>query len=201
MIGFFKINDPLRIGFAFVLLWLIRIPVFVFDFPMLKPELTWFLIGEKINDGWVMYKDLDANTGVFSSLVYAAANFVAGRSHFFLFIISSLLVFLQAIMFNISLNVNGMLKEKSFVPALIYIILSSLFVDFYTLSPPMMATTFLILALGVMFNQLKQSRLDSSFFMIGFHTGIATLFYSPAFLFVILFLFAVLLYLLYYMGI
>ena len=154
-----------------------------------------FLIGEKINEGWMMYKDLDANTGFFSSLVYSITSFIGGRSHMLLFVISTVLVFIQAIILNISLNVNGVLKEKSFVPALIYIVLSSMFVDFYTLSPPMMATTFLILALGTMFSQMKNSRADASFFMIGFHVGLATMFYSPSFLFVILFLFGVLLYL------
>ena len=84
MIGIFKINDPIRLGLLFLLLVVIRLPFLMYDLPTLKPELLWFLIGEKINDGWVMYQDLDDNTGVLSALVYSIINSIAGRSVSFL---------------------------------------------------------------------------------------------------------------------
>lgn len=177
-----------------VLLVLVRTPLFFLDFPLLRPELSWFLIGEKINDGWVMYKDLDDNTGVFSSLVYAFVDMITGRSTAAYHIINILIVFAQAILLNFTINENNLLKTKTYVPALLYVVSASIFFDFYTLSPPMMATTFLILSLRYLFQQMKQIKMDSSVYMMGFYIGLAGLFYTPAILFIFLILFSVLLY-------
>ena len=194
MIGYFKINDPIRLAMILVLLIVIRVPLFFFDFPWLRPELSWVLIGEKINDGWVMYKDLDDNTGVLSSMVYAFIDFVSGRSRVLYHILNIVIVFLQAYFLNYVINENNLLKTKTHVPALMYVVSSTIFFDFYTLSPPMMATTFLILALKYLFQQMKQQNKDSSIYMMGFYIGIAGLFYPPAILFIVLILFSVLLY-------
>ena len=194
MIGFFKINDPIRLGMILVLLLLVRIPLFVLDFPLLRPELSWFLIGEKINDGWVMYKGLDDNTGVFAAMMYAFVDFIAGRSTSVFHCINLLIVFSQAILLNFTINENNLLKTKTYVPALLYVVSASVFLDFYTLSPPMMATTFLIISLRYLFQQMKQEKKDSSVYMMGFYIGVAGLFYTPAILFILLFLFSVLLY-------
>lgn len=194
MIGFFKINDPIRLAMILVLLVLVRIPLYFLDFPLLRPELSWFLIGEKINEGWVMYKDLDDNTGVFSAMVYAFVDLIAGRSTTVYHILNIGIVFIQAIVLNMTINENNLLKSKTYVPALLYVVSSSIFFDFYTLSPPMMATTFLILSLRYLFQQMKQQKRDSSVYMMGFYIGLAGLFYTPAILFIFLILFSVLLY-------
>ena len=177
-----------------VLLLFVRIPLFVLEFPLLRPELSWFLIGEKINDGWVMYKDLDDNTGVFSALVYGFVDLVAGRSTSFYHIVNVFVVFVQAILLNFTINENSLLKSKTYVPALLYVVSASIFFDFYTLSPPMMATTFLIISLRYLFQQMKQQKKDASVYMMGCYVGVAALFYTPAILFIFLILFSVLLY-------
>ena len=177
-----------------ILLVLVRMPLFLLDFPLLRPELSWFLIGEKINQGWVMYKDLDDNTGVCSALIYAFVDLIAGRSTAVYHALNIGIVFLQAIVLNFTINENNLLKSKTYVPALLYVVSASLFFDFYTLSPPMMATTFLILSLRYLFQQMKQQKRDSSVYMMGFYIGIAGLFYTPAILFIFLILFSVLLY-------
>jgi hypothetical protein len=194
LIGFFKIYDPIRLVMILVLLLLVRVPLLLFDFPLLRPELSWFLIGEKINDGWVMYKGVDDNTGVLSSIVYAFVNFVAGRSTALFDTINIIVVFIQAILLNFTINENNLLKTKTYVPALLYVVVTTIFFDFYTLSPPMMATTFLIISLRYLFQQMKQQKKDSSVFMMGFYVGVAGLFYTPAILFIFLLLFSVLLY-------
>lgn len=194
MIGIFKINDPIRLGLLFLLLVVIRLPFLMYDLPTLKPELLWFLIGEKINDGWVMYQDLDDNTGVLSALVYSIVNSIAGRSVSFLNWISLVLVFLQAITFNFFLNELNVVKERSLLPALLYVICSSIFIDFYTLSPPLIATTFLILALRYLFILMKQERKEASGFLMGMYIGISVLCYTSSFVYILFFLFSMLLF-------
>ncbi len=194
MIGFFKINDPIRLAMILVLLFIVRIPLVLLDFPLLRPELSWFLIGEKINDGWVMYKDLDDNTGVFSAMIYGFVDLIAGRSTAVFQGLNIFIVFVQAILLNYTINENNLLKSKTYVPALLYVVSASIFFDFYTLSPPMMATTFLIISLRYLFQQMKQQKKDSSVYMMGFYIGVAGLFYTPAILFIFLLLFSVLLY-------
>ncbi len=178
----------------FILLVIIRIPLFFLDFPLLRPELSWFLIGEKINDGWMLYKELDDNTGVLSAFVYAFVDWLAGRSTTLYHTLNIVIVFIQAILLNSIINKNSLLNSKTYVPALLYVVTSSVFFDFYTLSPPMMATTFLILALGHLFQQMKQQDKDPAIYKMGLYIGLAGLFYTPATLFIFLLLFSILVY-------
>ncbi len=161
---------------------------------MLKPELTWFLLGEKINDGWMMYRDLDDNTGVLSSFMYAILENVAGRSSTLLFWMSLILVFVQAVTFNTILISLNVVRDKTLIPALMYVICSSIFIDFYTLSPPLMATTFLLFALRYLFLQMNKERTDSAMFLMGFFVGVSVLFYPSSFVLILFFLFCALLY-------
>lgn len=141
-----------------------------------------------------MYKDLDDNTGLFSSLVYSFVDLIAGRSQTVFQLLNLIIVFAQALILNFTINENNLLKTKSYIPALLYVFSSTIFFDFYTLSPPMLATTFLLFALRYLFIQMKQHKKDSSVYMMGFYIGIASLFYPPAVLFIFLILFCVLLY-------
>ena len=179
MISFFKYQDPLRFSMILIILIIIRLPALIYGYPLLIPELTWQLIGEKMSDGFVLYRDIWTATEPFSAGVYYFLDILFGKSQFMLQFFSLLLVFIQAAIFNFVLSINNLYPERTYVPALLYVIFSSLFFEFYTLSPPMLGMTFIIMAMHFVFFQIRTSEDDENIFYTGNLIAIASLFYFP----------------------
>ena len=131
MIQFFKINDPLRIAYFFLVALAIRTIAIIWVVPLLTPEFQWMLLGEKLSDGLMLYSVLEDHTAVLSGFFYWLMHELFGRSHIAHLVISSILIFFQAIIFNLAINKSDLFNEKSYVPGFIYIIVTSLYVDFY----------------------------------------------------------------------
>ncbi len=180
MISFFRVNDPLRLLTVLFLLFLFRLPVFIAGFDLLSSELSWMIIGEKLNEGFTMYKDIQSNLGFLSALMYKTIDSLFGRSQLAYHILATTFIGVQAISINGHFNKNDVIREKGYVPAFFYILLSFAFVDFYTLSPVLMSLTFLIPALGQVLSVMKDGGSETSVLKIGIYTGLASLFYLPS---------------------
>ncbi|MBX2843878.1 MAG: hypothetical protein KTR26_19050 [Flammeovirgaceae bacterium] len=168
----------------FVLL-LLRLPMIINGFPLIIPELGWMMVGEKLGDGGRMYVDIWENISPLSAGIYWLIDLVFGKSQLAYQIISFLLVLIQAIIFNQALIKTGVYKEKTYLPALLYVIFMSISFDFLTLSPVLMATTYLILVVRNLF-RFDNEAIDQDIFKTGFYVGIATLLYIPSVLFLIM---------------
>ncbi len=168
------------------LLLVLRIPVFFSQSTEIVPQLNWMLVGEKINAGNLIYRDFDENLSFASAIVYAGIDLLFGRSQLAYQIVAMVLLFLQSMLFTFGLNRLDVLKDKSYLPALFFILLGSAFYDLYTLTPIMMATTFLIPAFIRLLQLLKFGNQQQGIFMVGIYIGIATLFYFPVITFFLL---------------
>ena len=194
MISFFKYQDPLRFILIFLLLLLIRLPAFLFEYPVIIPELIWDLTGQKLAEGGVMYRDVRESLGPLAAGTYYLINLIFNNTHIAYQVLSLLLVFIQAFLFNFILNVNNLFSERSFVPGLLYVVFSTLFFDFFTLSPVMLGITFIILAFHFVFLLIRIGDRDEEIFYTGALTGIAALFHFPFFIFLLLIIFVFLLF-------
>lgn len=194
MISFFKYQDPLRFTLIFLLLLLIRLPVFILDLPVIIPELIWDITGQKLAEGGIMYRDIKESLGPLSAGTYFLINLIFTDTHMAYMVLSLILVFLQATLLNFIINVNNMFPDRSFVPGLLYIIFSSLFFDFFTLSPILLGITFIILAFHFVFLLIRAGDRDEETFYTGALVGIATLFHFPLFVFLLLITFVFLLF-------
>jgi hypothetical protein len=94
-------------------------------------------------------------------------------------VIALLLVMGQAAYFNASAQRRQLFSEKTSVPGLLYVVCMSLFFDFFTLSPVLMGTFFLLFAMDSAFAHLSRDTDTDEAFAIGFYIGVATLFYLP----------------------
>jgi hypothetical protein len=101
-------------------------------------------------------------------------------------VLSGILCFVQALLVNGIINSNKILPRKSYVGGLFVIIFSSLFKEGLLLSPASLALTFLILFISRLFSLFKKDKPNSEIFDIGFFIAVATLFYFPSILFIIL---------------
>lgn len=182
MLSLFRINDPYRILGILFLLLLIRLPYFIFGQDLTVIELNWMLIGEKLADGGVMYLDVWDDTAPLSAGFFWLIDLVFGRSPLAHHIISLILVWVQAAIFNNLLLSNKAYNENTYVPALVYALLMNLFFDFYSLSPLLISQTFILLAINNIFRRIDNKTHDQFFLNTGIFMGLAALFYLPAIL-------------------
>ena len=181
MLAFFKTNDPYRLLGVFLLLLIIRVPMFISDVPFILPELKWMLIGERLGTGdFIMYKDLWDYTAPLSALVYKWLFIFFGKTRIPYFILSILLVVIQAGIFNNVMLRNKAYNSSSYVPALIYMVFMNAFFDFLTLSPVLLSITFVLLAMSNLFKRMDNQTRDELFISTGFYLGVATMFYLPS---------------------
>ncbi len=194
MVSFFRINDPVRIFGVLLLMIAFWIPVHVFAPESLLIEQEWMLLGEKMAGGDVLYMDIQTNMPPLSASVYWLLYNLFGKSSLVYQILALILVFTQAMVFNFMMDRTDVLKERSYIPSLLYITFSFIYTDMLTLSPLLLSMTFVLIALRELLYLLKHGNNDQGVFRVGFYVGIATLFYFPSGLFLIMVVFSYLFY-------
>ena len=155
MLKFFRLYDPYRLLASAISLILIRLTWFIGQNPIALPDLHHSLIGERLGDGFILYAELKTNTAPLSALIYYLLDFFFGRSILAYYVLSVVLIFLQAIILNGIFANNRVFRETSNYPALAYILFANAFFGFATLSPIVIALLFLLLALQKLFSILQ----------------------------------------------
>lgn len=176
MINFFKISQLLTVIIAFLLLTVISLPIITNTAPLIVPELKWMLVGERMGEGFMMYKQIWSDVSPLSGFVYWILDLLFGRSQLSYQILALVVIILQGLYFNYSLQKHQLYPEKSNLPLLLYVLCMGLSFDFFTLSPMLMGTTFLLLALDGLFSHINDEASNDEVFSIGFYIGIATIF-------------------------
>ncbi len=190
MLRFFKTNAFYQIFSLIILILLVRLPLILFNIPLLNPELKWQLAGEQLAAGNLLYVDVLDNIGPFSGLIYSVIHYFMGRSTTSFHVIAFFITTIQIFYFTLLTHKKGLFKERNYVPGLILIMFYSLSFDFYTLSPALMGTTFLLFAFGSLLTQIEHFGATDEVFEIGVYLGIAFLFYPPLLIFFLWILFS-----------
>lgn len=153
------------------------------------------VVGERLNEGVLLYVNLWDETGPLAALVYGFIDLVFGRSALSFRIFGLIIFFIQAAYFNISLLRHKILTENNYVPALVYAVLGMLVFNQITLSPTLMGLSFIVPAFDNLFFHIQaRKKFDKQLVNIGILTGIASLFYAPFVWFMVIWLFALLIY-------
>ncbi|MBT0812011.1 hypothetical protein KIH41_12045 [Litoribacter ruber] len=180
MLSFFKVNDPFRIAGILVILLILRVPYLLMDIPLLTPELMWMLTGERMSQGYHMYLDIIDDNGPFSAGVYWLIDLAFGRSLLAYHIIAGLIIIFQIVYINHLFIRYRAFSDTTYLPALVMGVLFHLSFDFLTLSPALLGTMFLVLALGKVFSlTLLSEDSTESVLMVGVFGGIAACFHFP----------------------
>lgn len=194
MLNFFRGYSSLHL-FGLVLFFIvIRIPFFLYESPILIPELGWMLVGEQMSKGFILYKDIWDNVSPLAGAVYWGMDLLFGRSQFAYHCVALAISLFQIIYFNYIFVSRDMFPERSVIPGAIYAILLSISFDMATLSPMLLSTTFLLLALGGMVRVVAKRQATSEAFEMGIYIGTAVLFYLPSGLFFFWVIFSLLFY-------
>lgn len=94
-------------------------------------------------------------------------------------IIAILLLYVQALVLNQMVRSYGIDDQVGKLPGLLFLLITSCFRDFHTLSPYIIANSFIIIALLQAFETYKRKSCYPNIFNIGFWLGIAALCHFP----------------------
>ena len=101
------------------------------------------------------------------------------------------LLFIQALRLNVVLNRYDVHPERGYVAALTYLLVGSISTDLDALSPLLLGNTFVVFALSALLPTAREDYDNRRLFRAGFLIGLGALCYLPLSLFVVMGLFAV----------
>jgi hypothetical protein len=182
LLRFFKINDPYRLVAIFLIAFAIKIPFFTNDSAYFDMQ-HWLLIGEAMKSGH-MYVDIFDSLSPLAATTYWLIVLVFGKSTLVLQILGTLLLVIQAIIFNNLTISNKVYEQNTYLPAFVYLILASSHYALSVFSPVQMAMTFILLAFSKLLSHVEfRAKRDEQIMSIGLLIGLAMLFYLPFILF------------------
>lgn len=100
-------------------------------------------------------------------------------------ILTIVLVLFQAIQINRLTSLNRLTSENSLFPGLFYVLFASFILEFIPMSAPLLANLFIISMIMEVFKQTRNIHLHIDMFNVGFWIGLASLFYLPYILYLI----------------
>ncbi len=178
MLRIFKINDPYRLIIVLLFLLAVQVPFFFSELFITVPEIEWQVLGNKLTEGETLYVDVYHTTGILSSIVYRVLAEFFPDNYLVYRIFALVLIFFQALLFNIILLQYKAYNQNTYVPAAIYAILMMGIPDMAVLTPHLMSLTFILLAFDLVFRHIEGRRKqDWIVLQIGIYLAIASLFY------------------------
>ncbi|GHA65044.1 hypothetical protein [Pontibacter akesuensis] len=169
-----------------------QLPLVLWGIPGTAPELLHMLVGQRMADGYQMYREIYDNTAPLTAMVLWLVDVLAGRSFLAYRLTAMGLLLLQALLLNYNLNRHNVYVSQNYLPALLYLVLGSLSFEFNMLTPLLIGNTFLILSLPYIVTLNREGYDNNRLFVGGFMLGLAALSYLPLAMFLVVGMFAVL---------
>lgn len=175
MLRYFRINDPYRLLSLLVIMILASLPVWI-DLPgVTAQEIKDMVVGERVANK-ILYADLIDRTPPLLAVVDGLVDLLFGRSLVARHILALALLFFQAAYFGILLINNRAYNENTYVPSLIAGLLFFFSFDVVSLTPELLASTLLLLALNNIFKEIEfRVDRDSILLNLGIFIGLASL--------------------------
>ncbi|MFN8247075.1 MAG: hypothetical protein U0T56_11905 [Ferruginibacter sp.] len=164
MTGTFKANNPIN---SFLLLaygLLIKLPIFLYPQVPHAAEADGFFYRYLLN--W-----LD-NAGSTFPVIYSICAFI--------------LLYVQAMGINKLVNAQKLLPKPNYLPAMCYLLITSLFREWQILSAQLIMATLLVWILSQLSNLYNHPNAKTILFNTGMALGVATFFYFPGIAFTLL---------------
>lgn len=97
-----------------------------------------------------------------------------------------ILILLQAFFLNVISSKYGLISKRSYLPALIFILLTGSINEIKYFQPIIMSNFFILIALTQIFDTYKIERIFSNFFNSGFFISVGSLFYFNSLFFILI---------------
>ncbi len=177
LLRFFRINDPYRLLAIFILLVLIGLGFFIDPVATTLSELQSIVLGEALNSNKSLYTEVHTTVPPLAAWFYSWAEWLFGRSLTARHMVAFLLIFLQGAYFTILLINNKAQSESTYLPAFLFGVVCFYSFDMLILSPELLASTLLLLALNNLFKEVEfRVQRDDTLLLLGLYLGLASLF-------------------------
>src|ERR1051325_780938 len=177
MLRFFRINDPYRLLAILIFMILFSLPLMINPPALTTPELKSMVIGEALGNGQLMYAEVYDSTAPIAAGAFGVIDWLIGRSVVGRQIFALVLIFFQAAFFAILLINNKAYNDNTYVPGLIYGLLCFVSFDFLSVTPELLGSTVLLLALNNLFREIEfRVQREGTIINVGFYTGLASVF-------------------------
>ncbi|MGZ3951007.1 MAG: hypothetical protein ACXVBZ_06400, partial [Flavisolibacter sp.] len=100
-------------------------------------------------------------------------------------VIAFLLLYTQALMINYMVNEYRMIVKATYLPAMAYVLITSLLPEWNSLSSPMLANSFIVWMFIYLFSLYNSANAKAQLYNIGIIAGITSYIYFPSAAFVI----------------
>ena len=191
MLRFFKSSLPTQLLALVLLVLALRLPLLWLGLPLTAAELRALLVGEWLHGGAMPYRDLYDGTAPLAAAMFAGLDAVLARPVWLCRMMALGLLFIQGLRLNLVFNRYDVHPERGYVAALTYLLVGSLSTDLDALSPLLLGNTFIVFALSALLPTSREGYDNRRLFRAGFLIGLGALCYLPLSLFVIVGLFAV----------
>jgi hypothetical protein len=194
VLRFFKSSLPAQLLALLILVLALRLPLLWLGLPLTAAELRALLVGERLHGGAMPYRDLYDGTAPLAAATFAALDAVLARPVWLYRLGALLLLLLQALRLNVVLNRYDVHPERGYTVALTYLLVGSVSTDLDALSPLLLGHTFIVFALSALLPTSREGYDNRRLFRAGFLIGLGAMCYLPLSLFVLVGLFAVLIF-------
>jgi hypothetical protein len=167
LLSFFRVNARYQTISLAVFFLLLRLPFFLGGAPLLIPELNWMLVGEQMGRGFMLYRDVWDNVSPFSGLTYWLIDSLFGRAQWVYQLAAMGVSLVQILYFNYVIYSRDVFPERTFLPGALYALFLNISFDMGTLSPMLLANTFLLFAFGSIVKMLVRREVTTQVFRAG----------------------------------
>ena len=168
MVGIFKTNNPFNTFILLIYGVLLKVGWFLHPVAPVTQQTDGFLFRELVIKLQVVG---DHFPGIYPIIVF-------------------ILLFTQALTFNKLINDQRLMQKANYLPAMSYLLITSIFPEWNILSAPLLINTLLIWVWARMSNLYSSSNPKTTLFNIGMIIGLSTFFYFPSLAFAALMVFA-----------
>ncbi|MGF1532488.1 MAG: hypothetical protein ACFCUI_02200 [Bernardetiaceae bacterium] len=185
MIQFFRASDGVRLVFVLLLFLLPRLFVLLAtDWQTWEREFDWILVGEYLHEGRLLYVQTWEQIEPLTAWLYGVLYGAFGRHPLGYRVVAMLVCGVQLLLFQRAIADPDIYRERTLLPTFLFALLLHTHESFLLLSPTLLALTFLLLALQIVF-RLNEKTSVSVIFSLGGLLGVATLFFLGSFFFLL----------------
>ncbi|MBP9098296.1 MAG: hypothetical protein KBF74_05735 [Ferruginibacter sp.] len=164
MTGIFKANNPYNNFLLLIYGLVLKIPMFINPHVPQPQQLDGFLYKAML----LWLKPIAAN----AHLVYSVITF--------------LLLYIQAVSINKLINSQRLMQKPNYLSGMAYLLITSMFSDWFNLSSPLIVNTLLIAVLSLLSGLHNNNNPKSTLFNAGMIIGFSSFFYFPSIAFLLL---------------
>ncbi len=185
MFSIFKVQSLDRLVLLAAFLLLLRGGLLALKPLYLVPEIHWWLVGERLLNGGMLYREVWEDLAPIPALFYSLFSLIAPRSPLVSIFAGLILTFIQALWFNAACTRTGVVEERSMLPAAMYALFASLAFDFCFFGPIQLGVTFLFPVMALVFRHIRVGIEEHKVYETGVWIGLASLCYLPLALFML----------------